>query len=54
MLGCSAKIACKMPAIIAVDGKKKDNSLALQEKVEASSQGEHVLHSVGAVWQAAL
>lgn len=54
MLGCSAKIACKIPAVITVDGKNKDDSLALQEKVEARGWGEHVLHSLGIAWQVAL
>lgn len=46
-------MACKIPAVITVDGKNNDGSSALQEKVEAGGRGEHTLHSVGAVWQEA-
>lgn len=38
MLGCSAKMACKIPAIITVDVKNNDNSSALPQKVEAEGQ----------------
>lgn len=45
MLGCAAKMPCKIPTVIMVGEKNGEDSSVLQ-KVEVGGQGEHVLCSV--------
>lgn len=52
MLGCSAKMPCKIPAVITVYEKNNEDSSVLQVKVAVAGQGEHMLCSVGAACQA--
>lgn len=42
---------CKIPAVITVGEKNKEDSSVLQVKVAVGGQGEHVLCNMGAAWQ---